>query len=158
MGRSVSYATGSLLIAYADWFDPSDEYVAEERERLEEDEDWYPEPDQDDWDFWVEDIQDVVCELWPSFERCDEWIGREDRAVAENKLGYIGVSEYCGLASIWFAPKDSEWYDDFPREAFAEAFAKRIGKRFYESFGTLRLMGRFSNGEAVFERIEREAA
>lgn len=157
MGRSVSYATRSLLIAYADWFDPSDEYVAEERERLEEDEDWYPEPDQDDWDFWVEDVQDVVCELWPSFEPCDKWIDREDRAVAENRLGYIGVSEYCGLASIWFVSKEATYYEPYV-EDFAQRFAEQIKAKFHDTFGTLRLMGRFSNGEAVFERIERAAA
>lgn len=140
MGRSVSVARDALLVTYTQWYDPSEEYIA------------------DYWDFFVEDLQGAVCSLWPSFETCDEWIGREDHAIAENGLGYIGVSEYCGLCSIWFAPKhnDYNYSDTHNREDLAKGFATRIGKKFQASFGTLELLGRFSNGEAIFQ-LKQEA-
>lgn len=160
MGRSVSVARGALLVTFTRWYDPSEEYVADLRADNDEDEDWYPEPDQDDWDWFVEDLQESVCSLWPSFTKCDEWVGREDHAVMENGLGYIGISEYCGLASIWFAPKPNsyEYSDTHNREDLARGFAARIGKKFHASFGTLELMGRFSNGEAIYRGKEEKAA
>ena len=154
----MSVARDALLVTYTKWYDPSEEYIADEREFLGEAEDWYPEPDQDDWQWFVEDLQAQVGELWPSFTECDEWVGREDHAVMENDLGYIGISEYCGLCSIWFAPKPNsyEYSDTHNRADLARGFAARIGKKFQASFGTLELLGRFSNGEAIFQ-LKQEA-
>lgn len=134
MGRSVSYANGSLLVAFTelDWVEGAF-----------------------DFDLFLEDVRERACDLWPSFCPCDTWLGREDHAIAENGLGYIGVSEYCGVASIWFAPKPNDWnYSETRnREALATGFAKRIAPTFYATFGTLRRIGVVSNGEAIYERV-----
>lgn len=121
MGRSVSYANNSRIVVFQE--------IAEE--------------DCDDFDFFLANIQDSVCERWPSFYPCSKWLGREDHAVVENQLGYIGVSTYGNLASIWFAPKD-----DYPE--LADHFADQITPRFEKTFGSLNKVGTFSNGESVF--------
>lgn len=129
MGRSVSYANGSIAIAYT---------------TLDiEGEDFFESTFLDDT---IEDVQEYAPTLWPSFLKCDKWLGREDHAVLENSLAYIGVSEYCGLVSIWLAPKD---------EPFAENFCSQIKEKFLKTFGTLNKVATFSNGEAMFEKVQK---
>jgi hypothetical protein len=133
MGRSVSMATDSLLVAFQEY-------------------------EEDSWiDFreYAEHIADTAIERWPSFTACDVWLDREDHAVAENRLGYIGVSEYCGLVSIWFAPKPNswEWSDTRNRADLAKGFARKIEPAFDELFGDLRRIGGFSDGTSIYERI-----
>lgn len=126
MGRSVSYANGSLIVAYAtvEWeYDSTDE-----------------------WDYFIDTTTERALDLWPSFVGCNKWLGREDHAILENGLGYIGVSCYGSLVSIWFAPKDE--YPDL-----SEHFAKQIEPKFQTSFGTIKRLGTMSNGEGVYERV-----
>ena len=130
MSRSVSYASGAVAVAYAA-HDPS---------RFEE----------DDFDFVIEDLQNYASTLWPSLSPCDEWLGREDHAILENDHCFIGLSEYCGLISYWLIPKDEEW----GRNGIAAHWCEQIKAKFLKTFGTLRKVATFSNGEAVFERIE----
>lgn len=124
MGRSVSYPSHAEIVAYRDWLG---------------DEEW----DEWQWDAFVDGIRDEVSHLWPSIQDADRWIGREDRVIAENNLVEIGVSEYCGLAAVWVAPKDTP---------LALGFINRIRPKFLRALGNLRKLGTFSNGEAVFER------
>lgn len=78
----------------------------------------------------------------------DKWLGREDLALLANRLVYIGVSEYCGLVSLWCVP-----VEDSP---LAERWARSIEAKvqaLWDDMATVRslnLMGRFSNGEALF--------
>ena len=46
------------------------------------------------------------------------------------------------------------WEADFytPRTARAQHWLAQVSGRFVDLFGELRLVGRFSNGEAIFER------
>jgi len=134
MGRSVSYPSGTVEIAYRD----------------------VSEFDYDDFQFWLDDIRYTSQSLWQSFEPCDEWLDREDHAILKNGLCYLGVSEYCGLASIWLVPRDYIFdAHGFEIDAtpFAENFIKRIAPKFHKTFGEFRKVGSFSNGEGVFERI-----
>jgi len=149
MGRSVSYATNSLLITYAEWWQP---------EPGEDDEFDYQEPEPDDFRFWLDWVQETTCRLWPSFTPIEQWLDREDKAIAENALGYIGVSEYCGVASIWFVAKPNSWEysDTHHREHLARGFARSIAPTFYATFGTLDRIGGFSDGTSFYQR--RDAA
>jgi hypothetical protein len=155
MGRSVSYANDSLLVAYAEWWQPDPAYIADERVDLEEP-DYYPEPDQDEFQWWADWVQETACTYWPSFAPIEQWLDREDKAIAENDLGYIGVSEYCGVASVWFTPKPNSWEysDTHNREQLARGFAVKIAARFYATFATLDRIGGFSDGTSYYHRKE----
>ena len=124
MGRSVSYASGSIAIAYS---------------HIE------PEDEDEDFDFIIEDRREYGKSLWPSLSHCDKWLGREDHALLENDHCYIGVSEYCGLVSTWLVPKEEN--------NLSVAWCNQIKEKFMKSFGTLNRVGQFSNGEPVFESV-----
>ena len=144
MSRSVSYPSGCESVCYCDvtdfgYRDGSDEYD----EFL----------GQDEWDFFVEDIVETASSNWKSFVICDEWLDREDRAILENSHAYIGVSEYCGLASVWLKPKDegSDWHLN-DTSGLAKNWCNQIAPKFEKLFGELKKVGTFSNGEAVYRR------
>ena len=139
MARSVSVPSGAIEVAYQD--------VSEH--------DW------DTFQWFLDNIQDYAQELWPSFRACDTWLGREDNAVLENDLCYLGVSEYCGLASIWLVPKDYPNSGSFSGHEYIYPLAvnwiSRIAPKFHKAFGQYRKIATFSNGESVYERIELQA-
>lgn len=166
MGRSVSYATGAAWVLYCDpglyeneacyecvaesgAVDPECD-VCDGAGEIEADYDtckWR-------WDDFLDCLRSEFQRAFPSMYECDEWVGREDRAVLENRHAYIGVSEYMGLVSVWCKPKES--YSDEPSTALAEHWAACIeakAKRTLDRF-TSRLvrLGTFSNGEGVYQR------
>lgn len=125
MGRSVS--TPSNAVAVYDQFDG----------------------DSDDFDWLVEDLQNQFAALWPSVSADDKWLGREDHAIASNQHAYFGVSEYCGLVSIWVVPRDWDgWGND--TGPLAENWVNQIADRFQSEFGTMRRAGNLSNGQGVY--------
>ncbi len=137
MGRSVSYPTGAV-VAF----------------RLLED----GEDDHADWVYecLVGEIIDTTKAAFPSFETFDRWRGREDRILLRNAFADCGISTYSGLAAIWIAPRDDAlfWEADSscPRAARARHWIAQVGPHFERLFGELKMVGRFSNGEAIFER------
>jgi hypothetical protein len=141
MGRSVSTPANAYLVAYCDWFNPTDEEGNPENR----------EPENYDWDDYVEGVVEYAKELWPSLSSCGDrvWLGREDRALLENNLVYLGVSEYCGLAAVWVVPKDGDY------EHLATRWCNQISAKFDKAFASLRKLGTMSNGEGVYQRVER---
>jgi hypothetical protein len=135
MGRSVSYANDSVHVEYAT-FECDDEYDS-----------------GDDFQWSLDDFAEQICKAFPSASKCDEWPGREDHAVAENSFAYFGVSEYCGLVSMWVAPK----HDDYAtstglRDRWIDSIGPKFAKVCGNCFGqSLKQVGRFSNGEAFFQ-------
>ena len=121
MARSVSTPSGAVQTAFASF-------------------------DGDACDFTdaIEHLQGVAQHRMPSLCRCDHWLGREDRAVLENSHAYIGVSEYCGLVSVWVVPKDGAMADHWCSQINLQPLAACFGQ-------TLRKQGSFSNGEAFFQ-------
>lgn len=138
MGRSVSAPCQAQEIAYQD----------------------VSEHDYDEFQWWLEDISEYAKTLWPSFADADKWLSREDHAILENGLCYLGVSEYCGLASIWLVAKEysNDGYSSFDVniQPLAENFIRRIAPRFHVAFGQFRKIGTFSNGEAIYENIRKD--
>lgn len=133
MARSVSFANNSAHIAYAG-------------SGCE---------DQYDWDDAVADFRSEMAQAFPSLSECDEWVGREDHALLENRYAYFGVSEYCGLVSMWVQPKEPDYYSSPGFEGLRDCWIEAIGPKFMKTaascFGlALKQVGRFSNGEAVF--------
>jgi len=102
-----------------------------------------------------------------SFSECDKWDGREDHAILANSRYYVGVSEYCGLVAVWAVKRDDyeeEGYGEPLIDAIAKVkreredakYLKRLTRWLNEAAGyfgeTLKHVGTFSNGEAVFRR------
>lgn len=174
MGRSVSYATGAKVITFKH-FDTEEtceacngsgtvletRHVAGEAYDADQEEVDCDECDgrgyfeNDDFDMIIDDMRDHLKHLFPSVTSCDEWLGREDHAVAENRLAYFGLSEYCGLVSYWIVPKESTYYDDRYVESFANRWIDSIADKFVAAFGELTKVGSMSNGEGVYRRIDR---
>ena len=135
MARSVSYANNSAHIEYAT-FEPEDGC-----------------DDQWEWEYAIEDFQNQIREAFPSTSACDEWVGREDRALCENRYAYFGVSEYCGLVSMWVQPKDDYYAASTGlRDHWIDQIGPRFSKVASSCFGqSLKKVGTFSNGEAFFQ-------
>ena len=133
MGRSVSYAGGSVAVCYRE---------------LEEDENY------DDFYFqeFLDDVLFKATKRWPSLYPCEEWLGNEDKALLENSHCYIGISTYCGLASIWLVPKE---YPKTDSDALALAWCESISENFHKTFGEFQKIGTASNGESFFQKIEK---
>ena len=144
MGRSVS-TPSNAIVAYYDVSDFGHTYD-DENDCIDYDSycEWQA---QDDWGYFKEGMIDQVKELFPSMSECEEWIGREDLAIAENQLAYFGVSEYCGVASVWIVAKEDQYGNDNP---LAEAWVNKISDKFHKNFGDYARVGTFSNGESVY--------
>lgn len=130
MGRSVSTPSNTLAVVYRDVTDL----------------------DADDFEWFIDDLRYQLGSEWPSVVHQDCWIGREDHVIAGNDLVYFGVSEYCGLASIWIVLANGQTH-----EQLALQWVDQIKDKFEATFGELRLVGRASNGEAFFIRAETAA-
>jgi len=107
--------------------------------------DWSHVEDEVDFDMEVECVKNAAASMFPSMCECSEWVGREDHAVLENGHAYIGYSAYCGLASIWLLPKDG---------SLAQAWVDQVSHKFMTAFGEFVKVGTFSNGEALYKRVE----
>jgi hypothetical protein len=150
MGRSVSYHGTPILYLAGITFG---EYVHNDDPDVERDEDGNPVCDYWDFDEFIDDLRNVVLERYPSFYSCSKWPGREDHALLENKHALLGVSEYCGLISVWIAPDNPDrpeladaWISSILRNLKAHLIAR------FRSFACVK-MGTFSNGESVYSRI-----
>ncbi len=138
MGRSVSYPSGAIVA-----------FRTIETEN------------EDDWGWAYECLTSEVIETarraFPSLEAHEGWRGREDRILLRNAYADCGISTYCGVAAIWPAERDDTRYWDadshHPRTGRARQWLGQVESRFEALFGELRMVGRFSNGEAIFERV-----
>lgn len=104
--------------------------------------------DEDCFDFVLEDARESAGSAWPSMEKCDTWLDREDHAIMENGHAYFGVSEYCGLAAYWLVAKQ-----DLANQPLADHWVSSQGPKLRDMFATLAKVGTMSNGEVVFTRV-----
>ena len=105
-----------------------------------------------DWECILDDYRTHLKNLFPSVERADQWIGREDYVVAENKLARFGISEYCGLVAYWIVPAELGWEHDYAVHHLSDRWIDSIADRFTKTFGTLTKTGTASNGESFYTR------
>lgn len=174
MGRSVSYATGSKWVLYAHLDRDEGRIFACRKCGHEHERDDATEPDECEecgnvgftcherypdwlvWDDFLGNLRATFKAAFRSLEACEEWLDREDRAVLENRHVWIGVSEYCGLVSVWCKPKDGDWRNDYQTSPLALHWAESIeakAARLLDGFTTrLNRLGTFSNGEGVYTR------
>ena len=137
MGRSVSYPSGAI--------------VAFRLIGVEEDDDL-------DWEYecLIDWIRAEAIRAFPSLREHDGWRGREDRILLRNAYADCGISTYCGLAAVWLVERNDAAYWDadagtarFPR---AQRWLGQVADKFTGLLGELECLGRFSNGEAIYQR------
>lgn len=128
MARSVYVPSAATQVVYADASGIEDSY---------------------DFEDCIDNLKSVLQSRYPSLDspRRPRYFGNEGSVVLENQLVSIVISEYCGLVAISVVPEDRYI-------ALAERFANQINLApAAECFGDeLSLRGRFSNGEAIFNR------
>lgn len=163
MGRSVSYPSEALVVTFAEMEDPEcsrcegtgryiDDHVDEECDTCEG---RGKVPfDSDNFDDLIDAFRSRLKELFPSVEDADQWLDNEDHILAENKLARFGMSEYCGLVAYWIVPQTLGVYDPL-NYGMTERWIKSIADKFVAAFGELSKVGSMSNGEGVYQRIDR---
>lgn len=190
MGRSVSYPSDATVVTFADNSGDSCDYCNEGRTDCgqcegtgETDAVGYNEEcpvcdgtgvidceecagtgwtEGNDFDLLTDNFRDHLKYLFPSVVSADDWIGREDHVLAENRLARFGMSEYCGLVAYWIVPKEytgpkGEFYYSSDRDihALSTHWVERIADKFVKAFGELSKVGSMSNGAGVYRRIDR---
>lgn len=127
MGRSVSTPSGAAFVVYTHL---DSDLIG----------------DAHDWFDYVCGLQEYWGALWPSLYAASEWLGREDKAIMQNRHAWLGVSEYCGLVALWGVPKDDTC-------GLALHWLAQCGARMQREYGTLQRLGSMSNGVSVFRRV-----
>lgn len=135
MSRSVDYLSRALHVVYIDVSDFDNDGM--------------------DWRDMMENISSAITAKYPSLSECEDWDGRETRIFLRNSFAEIGISEYCGLASISIRMYESDY--DQPKVGLAarwiatawDGITKILGEM-YPLYGK---SGTFSNGEGVYARI-----
>ncbi len=150
MGRSVSRPHNAVAVAFRTLT----------AEPWEDEEGKTHEPDAEDYrfefDHIVEWVRDASRDMWGSFVLCDKWIDCEDHVLLQNDLAYIGISEYCGMVSIWLVPRTDDYYGyDDKHVNFCVPWCNQIADKFLKTFSEYTSIARASNGEEFFERVER---
>lgn len=114
----------------------------------------------DDWEFefeWLrDDLRERAAKAFPSLALHDGWRDREDRILMRNAFADFGVSVYGELVAVWIAERDDGSYWDAEwrtaRSPRAQHWLEQIASRFDRIFGDHDCLGRFSNGEAVYQK------
>lgn len=164
MGRSVNYLNRSLITLF---FDVSLE--TDENGKIitldENDNEVKTEPDQFDHQFnWDNFFDSVNYSLRKAFNfdyisGKKRWEGNEVQIILENRFIEIGMSEYCGLASVSIRVNETSEggkYFNAIAEAYIESIEAELIKVLDENvpFTRLNKVGSFSNGEGVFEKAK----
>lgn len=149
MGRSVDYLNRALQVSYFEW--PLIEYFNEETEE-------YEKTDEYEESFIViEGIQEGIISEYPEFSRSKKYDGRETAIILTGYGTEIGLSEYCGLATLSIRidenSLDNYYEEDEYNEQYdkIEAWINENWAKISQGYDQYRKIGTFSNGEAVFE-------
>lgn len=115
--------------------------------------------DYDEFEWFIEDVQETLKSYWPSFRNEEGWIGRENRIVAGNAFATVTVSEYGGIVAICLVSKAEYWRkhgygEDAALEGLSIGWCGAIEKKFLELFGRMRKVGTMSNGVSYYYKEE----
>lgn len=137
MSRSVSVPSHAEVVAYTN----IDDFGEGRREEMQD---------------RVIDLRAALHKEFPSVTKDDRWLGNEDRVVASNSHAYFGLSEYCGLVSVWIVPREANYGNR--NDSLKLKWIASIDDKFHAIVrdvfgGELRRLGSASNGEAFFERV-----
>lgn len=160
MGRSVDYLSRAANVTFLDVSSMGMQYPYNP-DTEEYDEDGELEYDEfmgrEDWDNLIGEIQAEFASKYPSLNTSKEWDGRETRIILENTFCEIGISEYCGLASLSIRVNDNlDNYGD-NKTQLAENWIDQVWDGMLKILDTnfghytrLNKQGSFSNGEGVY--------
>lgn len=166
MGRSVDFLSNAQNVTFLDVSSMGMQFPYNP-ETEEYDEDGELEYDEfqgrEDRENLIGEIQANFIKKYPSLEKVkDRWDGRETSIILENTFCEIGISEYCGLASLSIRPKGNEdsWYSDERTKAVLAAHwidqvwsgMEKILDKEIPYYTRLNKLGSFSNGEGVYEK------
>jgi hypothetical protein len=150
MGRSVDYLNRALHVSYFEW--PLIEFyneITDEYEKTDEYEEYY---------FVKENIQESVISEFPQYDYCDKYDGRETAIILKGYGTEIGLSQYCGLATLSIRIDENELdYSNYDEQEYNEQYDKieawinENWAKISQGYDQYRKIGTFSNGEAVFE-------
>ena len=150
MGRSVDYLNRSERVNYFQW--PTLWVYDEDTDTdVETDEYW------DAADI-IADIRETITSNYPGFDPCSRWDGRETHIILEGYGTEIGLSEYCGLATLSirvdegpleYSMDDQEYETDRQK---ALNWIRDNWDQASEYWNQYRKIGTFSNGESVYEK------
>ena len=150
MGRSVSspYQASVTLFRHIEvqaWEDEDDDGNTVMREPTEDDYAW-------EFEGLVDWIKEDCKAMWPSFRDHDAWLDREDHVLLQNDHAWIGISEYCGLVSIWIVPR-TEDHGYYSTANLCAHWCEQIRAKFTAKFSQLQSLGHASNGEQFFQKV-----
>lgn len=119
---------------YIDWDNYSPEYEDENGE-VKTDYDMQREDYEADRDEFVSEF----CEKFSSFSPCDEWIDREEHAIAENSLYYLTERDNQWSMAIKLIQKENDWIsiEGLQKKHFPTYFEglKNVLFNFYSELG-----------------------
>ena len=149
MGRSVDYLNNALQVSYFAWpliesyNDETDEY-----EKTDEYEDGY---------IVTENIQESIISEFPEYDYCTKYDGRETAIILTGYGTEIGLSEYCGLATLSIRIDENllaYYEEDEYNEQYdkIEAWINENWAKISQGYNQYNKIGTFSNGESVYEK------
>jgi hypothetical protein len=149
MGRSVNYLNRALLISYFEW--PT-LWIYNEETGIDENSDEL----MDGYEV-RQDIQESIISEFPEYEYSKKWDNNETAIILTGYGTEIGLSEYCGLAtlSIRIDENDLAYYEeDEYNEQYdkIEAWINENWAKISAGYNEYNKIGTFSNGESVFEK------
>jgi hypothetical protein len=150
MGRSVDYLKNAVKVNYFQY--PTLWVYDEETGKDIETEEY------EEWQWVIEAIQETIKSNYPDFENCRKLDGRETSIILTGYGVEIGLSEYCGLATLSVRVDENVLnYCDTDEEAEeAENTALNWIRDNWEecskNWNEYKKIGTFSNGEGVFEK------
>ena len=99
MGRGNTRVFGEYEgLFYIDWDNFSSEH---------EDDDFW----RQEWESSLHQFISDFTQRFKSFSRCDEWISGDDRAILENRLFYIAITDNEWSVAIKLIQKEQKYYD-----------------------------------------------
>lgn len=143
MGRSVSYLSNAVRVNYFPW--PMCKLQDEDGNDTDIEQ-------YEDEDLVVENIQDYFISKDSSLMRTSRWDGRESRIILEGNGVEIGLSEYCGLASLSVRVEESDYMDEDDNKK-AMSWIEKNWENISKPWSQYKKVGTFSNGEGVYEEV-----
>jgi hypothetical protein len=105
----------------------------------------------EEYDVVVEDIQEVIKSEFPEFDNAKKSDDRETLIILEGYGTQIGLSEYCGLASLSIRV-DNFFEDEEDREKIVE-WINENWENVSKPWNQLQKLGTFSNGEGIYQNV-----
>ena len=147
MGRSVNYLNRALNVSYFQWptlWEYNEETgIDQETDELME-------------AYEVrQDIQESIISEYPEYEYSKKWDNNETAIILTGYGTEIGLSEYCGVASLSIRIDENEldrFIDYQEQYDKIEAWINENWAKISQGYNQYNKIGTFSNGENVYEK------